>query len=197
MHDGGVDGVFRDIAADAEIVVVACLLGQPPALLAHLMGGLPCAGDHLTHPAHGLAVGRDYRKCAHIMQDVFGGNGFAADAAFSKGHIFGDAFVEVMADHQHIKMFFHRVDRIGHGRVGRGGQDVLPAHHLHDVRRMAAPCPFGVKGMDSAALEGGECVLNKAGFIQRVGVDHHLHIHRIGDAKAAVDGGGGGAPVFM
>ena len=127
VHDGGVDGVFRDIAADAEVVVIAGFLGQPPALLAHLVGGLPCAGDDLAHAAHGLAIGRDHRKRPHVMQDIFGGDRFAADAAFGESNVFGDTLVKVMADHQHIEMLFHRVYRIGHGRVGRGRQDVLRA----------------------------------------------------------------------
>ena len=37
----------------------------------------------------------------------------------------------------------------------------------------------------------------KADFVQRVGVDHHLHVHRVGDRQAAVDGGGGGAPILV
>ncbi len=40
MGDGGVDGVFRHIAAGAEVVVVALLLGQAAALQLHLVGGL-------------------------------------------------------------------------------------------------------------------------------------------------------------
>ena len=28
-------------------------------------------------------------------------------------------------------------------------------------------------------------------------MDHHLHVHVVGDGQAAVDGGGGGAPVFV
>ena len=62
---------------------------------------------------------------------------------------------------------------------------------------MAAPCPFGVKGMDGAALDRCHGVFDKAGFVERVGVDHHLHIHLVRHRQAAVDGGGRGAPVFV
>ena len=52
------------------------------------------------------------------------------------------------------------------------------ADDLDDVGRMAAARAFGVKGVDGAALDGGEGVFDKAAFVQRVGVDHHLHVHR-------------------
>ena len=39
------------------------------------------------------------KQIAVVMQDVFGGDGLATDAAFGEGHVFGDARVEVMADH--------------------------------------------------------------------------------------------------
>ena len=38
------------------------------------------------------------------------------------------------------------------------------------------PAPFRVEGVDRAALEGGDRVLDEAGLVQRVGVDHHLHV---------------------
>src|SRR4051794_33893609 len=43
MGDGGIDGIFRDIALGAHIVVVAVLFLEPPALLLHLVRGLPGA----------------------------------------------------------------------------------------------------------------------------------------------------------
>ena len=52
------------------------------------------------------------------MQDVFGRNGFAPNAAFGEGHIFGDVRIEVMADHQHVQMLVDCVDRVGPRGVG-------------------------------------------------------------------------------
>ena len=46
---------------------------------------------------------------------------------------------------------------------------------------MAAACPFGVKGVDGAALHGADRMFHKTGFVQRVGVDHHLNIHVVCD----------------
>ena len=62
---------------------------------------------------------------------------------------------------------------------------------------MTAARAFGVEGVDRAASDGLERVLDKAAFVQRVGVDHHLHIHCIGNRKAAVDRARGCAPIFM
>jgi len=51
--------------------------------------------------------------------------------------------------------------------------------------------------MDCAAFQRRDSVFDKAGFIQRVGVDHHLHVHIVGHGQAAVDGGGRCAPIFV
>ena len=197
LRDGRVDRIFRHIAPGAQVVVIARLALQPTALDLHLMGSLPGPCDDLAHPAHRLAVRRDDRKRPQIVQDVLGGDGLTPDAAFGKGDVLGDGAVEVVADHKHVQMLFDRVDRVGHRRVGRGGDDVLAGHDLHDVGRMAAARAFGMKGVDGAPADGRQRVFNKAGFVQRVGMDHHLHIHLVGDRQAAVDRGGRGAPVLM
>lgn len=51
---------------------------------------------------------------------------------------------------------------------------------------MAAPCAFGVKGMDSAALDRRHRMLDRAILLMGVRVDHHLHAHGISDAGAAL-----------
>ena len=197
MRDGRVDGVFGDIAADAEIVVVAGFLGEPAALFLHLVGGLPGADQHLADPTHGLAVRRDDRKRAHVVQDVLGGDGFAPDAALGKGHILGDRLVEVVTDHEHVEMFLERVHGKRPRRVGRRGQNVLFAADLDDIGGVAAAGALGVKGVDGAAFHGLYRVLDKAALVKCIGVDHHLHVHVIGHAQAAVDGAGGGAPILV
>ena len=197
MGDGRVDGVFGDVAPDAEIVVVPGFFGQGPALFFHLVSGLPRADQHFADAPHGLAVGRNDRKRAHVVQDVFGGDGFAPDAGFRKGHVLGDGFVEVVTDHQHVQMLFERVDCVGACRVGGGGQNMLFAADFDDVGGMSAARALGVKGVDGAPFHRRDGVLDKARFIQRVGVDHDLHIHCIGHAQATIDGGGGGPPVLV
>ena len=71
------------------------------------------------------------------------------------------------------------------------------AADLDDVRRVTAARPFGVEGVDGAALDGADRVLDETALVQRIGVDHHLHVVFVGDRQAAVDGSRRRAPVLM
>ena len=71
----------------------------------------------------------------------------------------------------------------GPRRIGRGRQHVRQARDRDDVRRMAAAGAFGVEGVDGAALERLDRVFDEAGFVQRVRVDHHLHVVIVGDRQ--------------
>ena len=62
---------------------------------------------------------------------------------------------------------------------------------------MAAACALGVEGVDGPAFHRAKRMFDKAGFIQRVGMDHHLHVHVVRDRQAAINRGGGGAPIFV
>ena len=86
---------------------------------------------------------------------------------------------------------------VGPRRIGRGRQHVLQSRDLDDVGRVAAAGAFGVEGVDGAALERLDGVLDEAGFVERVGVDHHLHVVVVGDREAAIDRGRRRAPVFV
>ena len=90
VRDGRVDRVFRDVAAGAEIVVVAGLARQRAALELHLVRGLPGADDDLADAAHGLAVGGHHRERAEIVQDVLRRDRLLADAALGEGEILRD-----------------------------------------------------------------------------------------------------------
>ena len=131
------------------------------------------------------------------MQDVLGGDGLLADAAFRKGQVLGDRGIEMMAHHQHVEMLVDGVAGEGPGRVGRGRQHVLQARDLDDVGRMAAAGAFGMEGVDGAALERLDGVLDEAGLVEGVGVDHHLDVVILGDRQAAVDRGRRRAPVLV
>ena len=43
------------------------------------------------------------------MQNIFGGDGFTANPAFGKGHVFGDGTIQMVTDHQHVQMFLDGV----------------------------------------------------------------------------------------
>ncbi len=62
---------------------------------------------------------------------------------------------------------------------------------------MTAAGALGVESVDGAALEGADGVLDEAGFIEGIGVDHHLHVIVVGDGETIVDGGGRSAPILV
>ena len=131
------------------------------------------------------------------MQDILGRDGLLADAAFGEGKIFGNGRIEMVAHHQHVEMLVDGVLGERPRRIGRGRQHVLQAGDLDDVGRVAAAGAFGVKGMDGAALEGFDGVLDEARLVERVAVDHHLHVVFVGDRQAAVDGRRRRAPILV
>ena len=212
VRDGRVDGVFGDIALDAEVVVagVVCdrrtltpalsLRGRgskPAALALHLVRRLPGADDDFADAPHGLAVAGHDADGAEVVQDVLGGDGLAPDAALGEGQVLGDRRVEVMAHHQHVQVLVERVDGVGPRRVGARRQHVGLAHDLHDVGRVAAAGAFAVEGVDGAALEGRDAVLDEAALVERVGVDRDLRVGDLGHRQAVVDRGRRGAPVLV
>src|SRR5690606_18865717 len=99
VGNGGVDGVFGHVALDARVVAPGAVAGQAAALQLHLVRRLPGAQDDLAHAAHRLAVARHHADGTQVVQDVFGGDGFLADAAFGKREVFGNAGIEVVAHH--------------------------------------------------------------------------------------------------
>ncbi len=197
MGDRRVDGVFGDVALDTEVVVAFAVAGQGATLFLHFVRRLPGAEDDFADAAHGLAVGADHRERSEVMEDVFGGDGFAADTAFGERHVFGDARVQVVTDHQHVQVFVDGVAGERSCRIGGAGQHVRETTGLDDVRRMTAAGAFGVVGVDGAPLEGAQGGFHEAGLVEGVGVDRHLHVVLVGHVQAVVDGCRGGAPVFV
>ena len=110
------------------------------------------------------------------MQNVFRRDGLFADAAFSKSQIFRDGRVEMVAHHQHVEMFIQRILGERPRRIGRRGQHIFKFRHAHNVGCVTATCAFRMESMNGAAFERFDRVFDKAGFIQRVTVQHHLHI---------------------
>src|SRR4029077_373668 len=98
--------------------------------------GLPGADDDFAYAPHRLRIGGHHRERTQVVQDVFGGDGLAPDARLGEGHVLGDGRVEVVADHQHVQVLVDSVDRVGHGRIGGGGQHVGFAAQSDDVRRV-------------------------------------------------------------
>ena len=142
-------------------------------------------------------VRRHHRERADVVKNVLRRDRLLADAAFGESEVLGDRRIEMMAHHQHVEMLVDGVARIGPRRIGRRRQHVLQSRDLDDVGRVAAAGAFGVEGVDGAALERLDGVLDEAGFVERVGVDHHLDVVIVGDRQAAVDRRRRRAPVLV
>ena len=103
----------------------------------------------------------------------------------------------MVAHHQHVEMLVDGVAGERPRRIGRGRQHVLQARHLDDVGRVAAAGAFGVEGVNGAALEGLDGILDEAALVERVGVDHHLHVVFVRHRQTAVDCCRRRAPVLV
>ncbi len=171
--------------------------GRRPALLFHFVRRLPGAGDDFADAAHGLRIGTHHADGAEVVQNILGGDGLAANPAFGKRHVLRQIRVEMMADHQHVEMLVNRVDRVRAGGIGGTGQHVRLAANADDVRRVAAAGAFGVIGVNRAAFERGNGAFDKAGFVQGVGMNRHLHVVFVRDAQTAINRGGSRAPIFV
>jgi len=99
-----------------------------------------------------------------------------------------------MTHHEHVEVFVDGVDGERARRVGGGRQDVGLAANPDDVGRVSAAGAFGVIGVNRAAFEGADGILEVAGFVEGVGVDGDLDVEFIGDTEATIDGGRGACP---
>ena len=147
MGNRRVDRILRHIPARAPVVMQALrrlntMFGQMPPLELHLVRRLPGADDHFAHPPHGLRIGRHNTDGAHIVQDILGRNRLTADTRLGEGDVFRHARVQVVADHEHVEMLIHRIDRERHGGIRRRRQYVRLTAHFNDVRRMSAAGAF-------------------------------------------------------
>ena len=85
----------------------------------------------------------------------------------------------------------------GPRRVGAARQHVRLAADADDVRGVPAAGALRVVGVDRAAGDRREAVVDVARLVQRVGVDRDLDVLCVGDAEAAVDRRGRRAPVLV
>ena len=99
-----IDGVLSNVALHAAVVCAFFVseLRKGSAHVPHLSGSAPCAANYLSNTTHCLGVGTNNRNCPHIVQDVLCSNCLTADSGFCESDIFGNRFVQVMADHEHL-----------------------------------------------------------------------------------------------
>src|SRR6185436_8430499 len=114
----------------------------------HFMRGLPGARDDFADATHSLGITAHHADGAEVVQNIFGRDGFTANAAFGEGDVFGQARIEVMTDHQHVEMFVDGVDRVWAGGIGRAGKNICLTTDADNVRRVTATGTFGMVGVD-------------------------------------------------
>ncbi len=107
-----------------RVVVARRIARQRPALHFHLVRGLPGARDHFADAPHGLRIARHHADDAEIVQDVFGRDGLLPDAAFGERDVFGNLWIQMMADHQHVQMLGDGVHRQRPRGVGRRRKNI-------------------------------------------------------------------------
>ena len=88
MSQRWVDCVFRNVTADAQVVIAAFVIWKRSSLLLHLAGGLPSPADDLPDAAHCLRIRREDTEGSKIMENIFGSNSLRSDSGFSEGNVF-------------------------------------------------------------------------------------------------------------
>ena len=166
------------------------IVRQFSALQFHLVGGLPGAADHFADASHRLRIRRHHADRAEIVKNVFGPDGFRANARIGKRHIFGNRRRQVMTHHQHVDVLVHGVARERHGRIRGRRQHVRQSADLDDVRSMTAAGAFGVIRVDRPTLECRDGIFDESRFVQSIGVNRNLHVEFFGHTQTLIDRGG-------
>ena len=131
------------------------------------------------------------------MQHVFGGDGLGANTALGKRDVRRDGRIQVVAHHDHVEQLGLRVDAVGQRRIRRARQHVRFSGDADDVRRVSAAGAFGVERVDRATFERCDRVFDETRFVQRVGVNRHLHFEVVGHRERGADHRGRRSPVFV
>ena len=198
LSNGRINRILRNIPLHPKVVGIrANVLFQRSKLGLVLTRRLPRPEDDLSTPPHGLAVTGHHRYRAHVVQDVFCGDGLFADAGLCERDVFGDGLGQVVADHEHVQVLRDCVFRQWPSRVRGGGEHVEVLDDRDDVGRVPAAGALGVVGVDRTPLECCDGLLDEAGLVESVRVDEALHVVLVAYAQAGVDCRGRRAPVFV
>jgi hypothetical protein len=136
-------------------------------------------------------------KTYDIVQNVFGGNRFGADARFGKGHVFWYARVQMVTHHEHVEMLVERVNGKRPGRIGRARQHVRFLYNLDNVGGMTTSRPFRVVRVDGPPLHSGNAVVDVTAFVERIRVNGHCHIVLVSKVKCGRNGRWRRSPILV
>ena len=176
---------------------MAFILRKGSTLPFHLAGGLPGAGDDFSHTSHSLRVRAHHAEDAHVMENIFCGNGFRTDPGICKSYVFWDPLIQMVANHQHVQMLIQSIYCIRHGRVSRRGKYVGSCRCPDNVRGMAAAGAFCMVCMDSPSCNSYQSIFHTAAFVKSICMDGYLDVIVVGHVQAVVNGSRSRTPVFM
>ncbi|MCY1244665.1 hypothetical protein D3C80_1008680 [compost metagenome] len=110
------------------------------------------------------------------MKYVLGRNSFSSDAGLCESHIFRNFRTQVMADHQHIQMLIHGIDRIGTGRVCRRGKYIFFTRCCDNIRCVPSTSTLCMEAVNSPALHRCEGVFYKTAFVKCIAMESNLNV---------------------
>mmetsp|Transcript_34565 Transcript_34565/g.63538 ORF Transcript_34565/g.63538 Transcript_34565/m.63538 type:complete len:492 (+) Transcript_34565:574-2049(+) len=206
---GGVDGVLGNIPQDAFVVVLSVesgrrcrlrrggILLQETQLPLHLVGGLPRPGDDLAHPPHGLRIARYHRQRAQVVHDILRRDRLRPYPRLGERHVLGNGRIQVMTHHEHVEVLVDGVSRERPGRIRRAGQHVRFGNDLDDVGSVSSSRSLRVVRVDGTIAHGAERVVDVPALVERVRVDGNLHVVRVRERQAGVDGARSSSPVLV
>ncbi len=194
---GGVDGQLGHVAQDAGVVVALAVAFERAELALHLGGHGEGAADGLAGAAHALGVGGGDADRAQVVQHVLGAHGARADPVAGHGGVAGEVRLEVVDGDDHAVVLGDRVPAEGQGGVGGGADDVRHARHLEHVGDVPAAAALDVEGVDGAAVQHAQGVLDGEALVEAVAVQGDLDVVLLGHPQRGVQGAGVRAHVLV
>ena len=114
-----------------------------------------------------------------------------------ESNVFRNSVIQVVANHQHVKVLINCVDGVWHGWVCRSWQDVRETSNLDDVRCVTAACAFGVECVHYTTCDSIQSIFNTASLVQCVSVNCNHNIIVVSNCQAGIDSCRCGTPVFV
>jgi hypothetical protein len=148
-------------------------------------------------PPHALRVGRGDPDGPQVVQHVLGTHGPGPDPVAGHGGVAGEVGPEAVDGDDHPVVLGDRVAAEGERRVGGGTDDVRDAGRLQHVGHMTAAAALDAEGVDRAAFEHAQGVLDRQALVQPLAVQGDLDVVLLGDPQGGVQGSGVGAHVLV
>ena len=105
--------------------------------------------------------------------------------------------VQAVRGEDHLVVLVERVAPEGQGRVGGRADHVGHAGQLQHVGHVPTAATLDVEGVDGAAVQHAQRVVDRQALVEPVGVQGDLDVVLLGDVQRRVEGAGVGAHVLV